>query len=360
VRDYKFNEAANVNREYQRLLESLKTKNLAEAVTAFTDNIERVICLASFPIDLIDLAGAFARIEAEAFMRISGKSLLFAEELRENAELLERFKQESDRLFKEWATKEFSDSSFVAKSHMRAAAQLKGLLGLYPPVATGAEAIMSSFLVGTWTAFETLAGDLWVSSVNVQPEHLAGLTGTADRIEKRVHEKPKVVPHDSQKDDKSTSDEDDGTCEPLSQKQVTVGIMCKITRGKYDLADKMGQLLAEAKRVQFVALESIRESYSLAFSEKVKRYRPERIDAALANTALDALSAVRNLIVHRAGVADDEYVGNQWCLPASLQLKNKDKLLLDGGKCQTLVSPVIGICVELIQAVDSWLTFTRR
>ncbi len=43
------------------------------------------------------------------------------------------------------------------------------------------DSLFSAMLLGTWTAFETLAGDLWEDAVNACPA-FAGLAGNPDRI----------------------------------------------------------------------------------------------------------------------------------------------------------------------------------
>ena len=223
------------------------------------------------------------------------------------------------------------------------------------------EAWMASMLVGAWTAFECLAGDLWVKSVNIQPQYLAGLTGAPNRISKQARDKARGG-HEKAKNDKveESVSADDDAYEPSSKLSLTLGDLCKITRGKYDLGDKMGSLLAEAKQVQFTSLANIREAYSLAFPEKVKNGRSRRIDGALADNSLDALSAVRNLIVHKAAKADAVYVADCKTAPTAPPLKEGESLLLDGALCRCLIDPVVKSGVELIRSVDSWLDLTRR
>jgi hypothetical protein len=38
-----------------------------------------------------------------------------------------------------------------------------------PEIIAGVESLLSSLLLGTWTAFETMAGDLWEASLNFTP-----------------------------------------------------------------------------------------------------------------------------------------------------------------------------------------------
>jgi hypothetical protein len=65
-------------------------------------------------------------------------------------------------------------------------------------------------------------------------------------------------------------------------------------------------------RFEFSRLDGIREAYASAFPEKEGS---KDIDAALTDDALDALSALRNVIVHRGGKADKEYVARCSYLP---------------------------------------------
>ncbi len=48
------------------------------------------------------------------------------------------------------------------------------------------EAMLSSMVVGTWTAFETVAGDLWVATMNAHPRDLDRLKGEEKRISKEA------------------------------------------------------------------------------------------------------------------------------------------------------------------------------
>src|SRR5262249_47507032 len=103
----------------------------------------------------------------------------------------------------------------------------------------------------------------------------------------------------------------------------------------------------------------IRDAYSSAFSEKEKKARTADIDSALADKALNALSAVRNLIVHKAGVADSEYAEKAKNAPTAPQLKQGDKLQLTGAICRTLIDDAVKSSIKVIKGVDSWLVLTK-
>jgi hypothetical protein len=225
------------------------------------------------------------------------------------------------------------------------------------------QAIFRSHLVETWTAFETLAGDLWVRAVNAQPKYLAGLTGAQNRIEKvgsRSKAKTEEASPPVEGSDEGRPTGEPETTEPRGGKSITLGLMSVVSRGVYDFSNRMGTLLVEAERVKFTSLKSIREAYSMAFPEKAPGARSKRIDTALADKNLDALSAVRNLIVHKAGIADAVYLEDWKGAQAAPRLAEWAELELDGQVCRTLMDPVIKASVELVKAVDSWLTGASR
>lgn len=86
-----------------------------------------------------------------------------------------------------------------------------------------------------------------------------------------------------------------------------------------------------------------------AFSEK-----SSRIDAAISHKSIDALSAVRNILLHKAGEADDEYVRQQTFLPVPAAAKG-ERVKLDGQNTSDLIKPAVASCKSLMIAVDDWI-----
>jgi hypothetical protein len=177
----------------------------------------------------------------------------------------------------------------------------------------GVEALLSSFLIGSWSAYETMAGDLWEAALNAHPEGLVELNG------ERGKKKPSQV--------------------PLSQ----------LLKYRFDIRGKMGSIL----RDQFVfgSLAEIRNAYLAAFDKRSARL----VETAISDDSLDALHIVRNLLVHRAGVVDEEY------LKLFISFKNipiaeiDERIVLDGEAVVGLVNPVVQKGLSLIRAVDTWL-----
>jgi hypothetical protein len=168
----------------------------------------------------------------------------------------------------------------------------------------GSIALLEALLLNTWTAFETMAADLWERSVNACPGKLASLAGKPNTIGKKAgttssgQSENEGLNHSSRNDDPKT---------------ISLERAREITRGTFDLSSHMGSLLKGNRK--FTTLAGIREAYSLAFSDHAVF-----IEEALSDKSLDALSLVRNLLVHKAAVADDEYVARLAMVPLAPKL----------------------------------------
>jgi hypothetical protein len=193
---------------------------------------------------------------------------------------------------------------------------------------SGLDALLSSCINGTWTAFETMAGDLWEIALNEHPSDLANLNGKSARLGK---DKAGVTTDIARRD----GDEPKGI--PLDL----------IQECGFDIKDKMGTVLR--RRFDFARLTGIRRAYAAAFSKGAAA-----VDKALRSSALDSLSVVRNLLVHKAGSIDAEYLRRAKGL-AIPTAPIGNHLLLDGEMVVGLIKPAIETGAELIEAVDTWL-----
>ena len=140
------------------------------------------------------------------------------------------------------------------------------------------DAIMSLQIVLAWTAFEVLAGDLWREAVNAHPTGLSDLRGSVGN---------------SAKTTKAAGDQRDGKSISLVQLQ----------KYKFNVSKSMGTLLIDERKVSFTSLEDIQIAYKRAFFEHA-----DSILGNLNDWSLNALSVLRNLIVHRSLVCDDSYI----------------------------------------------------
>jgi hypothetical protein len=110
----------------------------------------------------------------------------------------------------------------------------------------------------------------------------------------------------------------------------------------------MGTILR--RRYEFSRLSSIREAYSLAFDSD-----STQVDAALKDDSLDTLSTVRNLLVHKAAIVDEDYLYRAKGLKGLPNGKLGKLLLLDGETVVKLVKPALAQGARLLEAVDGWL-----
>jgi hypothetical protein len=287
VRDLKFEEITKCAHEDWEL-PALKNPSLEYVAQSFRANISRVRFLMLLPTQIAGLMALTQRTYDIAEYKITGT--LTGDQLSLPPEVISKIYElgkvmldaqiqhtEAQRGTPDW-------DAFVGKFHSDAGYSLKGLTEI-PLGAYGFLEMLSTPITGTWTAIEALLGDLWEASLNCHPKTLALLKGKADRIGKSSTEIPQYQ--------RSGSDPDRET------KSVPLNL---IGMNGFDLRNSMGTVFRRQRRFEFTRLPSIREAYSQAFSVKYGR-----IDAALGNKSLDCLSAVRNLIVHKASIADAEY-----------------------------------------------------
>jgi hypothetical protein len=201
---------------------------------------------------------------------------------------------------------------------------------------------ISAQIIGAWTAFEALAGDLWEVALNLHPRKLASLVGKSKRIAQTAG-RDKWSDDDDESEDGETSPDKQG-----DEKVVPLKRIHDITFGTFNLEQRMGTLLK--KRFKFTSLHGIRKAYSSAFAE-----RKDLIDKALSRKSLDAISLVRNLLVHKGGRADDAYLREAKGVPGTPELTAGQEIKLTGGVSHALINPAILAGVDLLKAVDEWV-----
>jgi len=206
------------------------------------------------------------------------------------------------------------------------------ILGNSGPSA-GFQTMFASYLTGTWTAIETMAGDLWETAVNIHPAGLSNLGGKVSRLRKTGKTSGPSM----------SGKADDSKLVPLSLIQMN----------QFDLRQKMGTILKE--RFAFSRLDGIREAYASAFHQN-----SSEIDKALGDDSLDALSAVRNVIVHKAAIADEEYLKKTKYLKLPIGKAGVGAIVpLDGEVVVKLIAPARASATKLLGAVDSWIARER-
>jgi hypothetical protein len=192
--------------------------------------------------------------------------------------------------------------------------QWESLLPLMPNSERGVEGIFTTFLVQGWTTLETLVADTWEAALNIHPRGLSNLNG---RKRPGGEDKDKQFP------------------------------LVRLQQYNYDVSRSMGSLLRTKYR--FDDLDQVREAYGDAFGNEPTIVGP------LQDQKLDALNAVRQVLVHRAGIADDKYVRDVKGKPLAPQVSAGTPLPIDGELTAALLLAGRPIGVALLKAVDDWL-----
>ncbi len=199
-------------------------------------------------------------------------------------------------------------------------AQWQAVQSYHSMIELGVEGVLSTLLVQSWTTLETLVADLWEKALNSHPKILANLNGSKA----------------------STPRGDD-------QKQVALGIL---HRYNFNLTGRMGTLLREKYRFDSLGdpRRGSRRAYKDAFGDV------QAILGPLNDPTLDALNAIRQVLVHRSGIVDVDYVEAIANLPAiAPRVSAGAALPLDGELVATLLLAGRPIAVDLLVAVDNWL-----
>lgn len=275
----------------------VRNVELEPVVETFARNIERLQNLLGFPSFAVWVSRALERHGNTA------RAELPADASEERFKLLRHhhWSKESAR----------TPESHIVEFAIRGIAELTEVMDAH--VWLGLEAILLAQITGMWTAFEYLAGDLWKAAVNAYPK------AAQPRINKPY--------------------------------KFTEALFEHVMDGSYDLHTGLGTFLADSESVSFDSLKSLKESYSIIHSDDIKK-------KILPDPSIEALSLVRNVIAHKAGIADDEYARRYRAVGAPFRKLNR-KLPLTGKVIHELIAPVLAKAIELIDATDKWIALKR-
>jgi hypothetical protein len=274
---------------------------LSTPVDTFSRNVDRLRSLLGLPLVAIYVTGALERFGSKAKKELGESASEQDIKLRRNQLWTDEIDQPGSR------------QAMVDYSADRIA-EITTIMDV--DVWLGLEASLMAQLTGMWTAFEYLAGDLWKAVFNACPQ--------ASSV---FREKPILL---------------------------TDSLLHKIAEGPYDMHAHMGDLVADANWLKFTTVDSIRKSYEQGFKS-----HSAPLKAILKDRCFDSLAAVRNVIVHKAGIVDDDYRQDQKSAPTAPVGRIGRKVPIDGLVVNQLVTPVARRAVELIGAVDTWLTRTK-
>ena len=181
---------------------------------------------------------------------------------------------------------------------------------------SGMDAIFSSIVMESWTAFESLSSDLWVSAIDEGPRVLGNTV---------VNNSKQLIPSDS----------------------ITVKILREL---EYDARKELGMFLRETRRVSFQTLDKMKTAYSIAFGEAA-----EKLFKDTNNGYIDALSAFRNIFAHKLGKADKEFFRSVQKFAEFRGIKVDEQIYLDGEVVSKLRDAAMLMGIALVKFVDDFI-----
>jgi hypothetical protein len=290
-------------RAYQKISERIKSPSLSEITRSFEDNIFRLHNLFDLPDDLIFAAVHIGEFSMRATFEVTNTLYLanltpeqkVAVDAKMHGMLVEYYHSLTPDQYQ-------SKVRYIGEGNIAPLINDGG-----NSLLTGFQAILIAQINGVWSAFETLAGDLWEAALNAHPNKLADLRGSPNRIIKAAGVRSSASPSEEAGDGRKAS--------------LILSEMHKYSRGTFNLSGVMGSILRT--RFKFSTLEGIRAAYSSAFNPDT---HPQRIDTSLADKSLDSLSKVRNLFAHRSGIVDDKFLEEAQGLPSIPSLRATNRM----------------------------------
>ncbi len=191
------------------------------------------------------------------------------------------------------------------------------LIGQNLGMRDGMDAIMAAIVSESYTAFECFLSDVWVSALNHGPQDIAN----------------KVAIH---KDLKKKDD-------PITVKMLY--------ESPYDVRKEIGSFLRETRRVSFQTLGDIKVAYSMAFGpEAIALF--SKIDGGF----IEALCACRNVLAHKAGRADSDFLSKVERFPEFSKCKLHETVFLDGELVSKMRNSAVVLALAVVSHVDKILT----
>lgn len=304
-----------------------RTECLAAVDAAFRANIRRIIAvIISAPI-LAHVSARHQKMQMEAVFAVLNKVSLDAKDL-EDEELRSRLLTKFHEICAADAASFTEDPQAADKAMLEGMEALQLFINANPDShwAVALDANMASMLLSAWTAFEVLAGDLWVASLNARPR--LGFTA--------LGAEPNAADNEDEQERK---------------RKLTFPIPVRLLqKWDYDLKDRMGTLLRRIKKWDFARRQDTKDAYIKAFGKS----ESELVDI-FDDQKVRWLSAIRNAIVHNGQIADQEFVTLVAKHPTLSAISEGDNIRLESGMVADLINAMIDRGIALMGFVDVWL-----
>jgi hypothetical protein len=296
---------------------TLNSKCLSEVVGAFLVNMNRVATFASAPAEIAYRVRRDQLLSDCATFNLTGK-------LEPN--LRQFLDKEPDNNFE-------TEFEKIARTHLSSVSKeerldlalglgvgyIERLLDGDPNMRETMDATYEAVVLQSWTAFETLATDLWVSGVDNEKTSVV-----VDRLV--VASRRLLKPDDN--------------IRPETVRAI--GINAKTHYGSF---------LRAVKMVSFQTLGDIKRFYAIAFGEKFL----DLFDTT-DNGYIQVLAAFRNAVAHNSGRADGQFIQQVAPFREFSGYKDKDPIKMDGALVLRLRNVVVELGRLLIETMDKLVT----
>lgn len=252
---------------------------LRAVAIAFVANMRRLAGLVDCLPNTIFWSMAFSQSAAKAKMlafstldpspeQLASPELFVLKTAEFNAQLAKATKNDPDKPFEMWEV----------ASH-----NLNALVDMFAPFVSAIEAVLASVSTGCWTAFETLAADLWTMALNLRPDPFA--VGAINNQKKR---------NDEEQSPEQAAD---------NKKNPKLRFIEAMIGSDYAAAREIGNHLRHSGKFDFSGLWELQQAYGCAFGHA----EVEKLFGETSFEGVQVLHGVRNVLVHHGGVIDHAY-----------------------------------------------------
>ena len=298
------------------------------------ENIQRVTSVVTFLPKFVGIAMRYQLAHTKAIYQHKNRLELTDEE-RKDADLMAIINSDQNDIVAESEREEIGRPDRIGAFLRKNAANTLAIMKRYDYHAE-VEFLIINMILGTWTAFEVFATDLWVAAINNGPSSLA------EEVFAGAQKQPLKPEMDGVQKRETMSEE----------KTIRLSVLKNYG---YDLRGKMGNLLKDEGKVRFDSFANTIRAYEVAFGSGVLKIL-NKADKECGNIAF--LEAARNALVHRGGLADSKFrekVG--YAIGSSYHhlkaLGDAEKIPIRGGMVKELAESTMSTSLRLIKFVDS-------
>lgn len=328
-RNFHLEKILTLSQDYKGISGKIASKELYETASSFEVNMARVEMLLGILPAIIAFSLDDDRLCTRATYSVYG-TINPSLKQKKSKTLWKKHQDEFNRLRGERMSEMARNKDKVGDWAWATGTQYLGMMTQNVPgqMVFGFEALLGSMVTGSWTAFEVLAADLWEACLNARPR--LGVIA--------LNAEPEA------------SDDDLADAQKRGIKyHVPVHLLQK---WDYNLQNRMGSLLRG--KWDFAQHDKAIDAYLRVFKDSEGKKLKE-LSQILKDQNLAWLDALRNVLVHNAGIADARFMSRIKKHSTLKLLKEKEPVLLNGELLLPFINTVIQRGIGLIKFIDDWL-----